>query len=276
MASRAGMVPIPTAASSCGRRPPHQARARPRPRKGPWVPDHRAVRADQRGLTGRGDVVRESSRSTCSSPSGAPAGPTRAARPINSGYFALRQPAKVPWLRARRPGLPGFGHLILPVREARSKPRRTTCSQSKEGVKYVARHLPTTSPGDSGADALRHRAARPPAGDRADRAQVGVSWISTTVGYPLPWSCWSSIWATVVSTTTRAARPTSGFSQGARGIYRTSGNFTGIIYPRPSPGVLWTAAHAWWAYGRKPISGKRYLSRRSNVRPAAPVTARTV
>jgi hypothetical protein len=44
--------------------------------------------------------------------------------------------------------------------------------------------------------------------------------------------------------------PTSGFSQSS-GI-PNEWNYW-IIYPAIA-WVLWTAAHAWWAYGRKPVS----------------------
>jgi hypothetical protein len=102
-------------------------------------------------------------------------------------------------------------------------------------------------PGDSGANApAPGQYARQQAIAQIERRRR--FWISTVVG-TLAMVLLVVIWATT-EYHNAGGWPTSGFSQSS-GI-PNEWNYW-IIYPAIA-WVLWTAAHAWWAYGRKPIS----------------------
>ena len=102
-------------------------------------------------------------------------------------------------------------------------------------------------PGDGGADApATGQLARQQAIAQIERRRR--FWVSTTVG-TLAMVVLAVIWA-FAEYHNAGGWPTSGFSQSS-GIHDVW-NFW-IIYPAIA-WVLWTAAHAWWAYGRKPIS----------------------
>ena len=102
-------------------------------------------------------------------------------------------------------------------------------------------------PGDSGAGApATGQLARQEAIAQIERRRR--FWISTVVG-TLAMVVLVVIWATA-EYHNAGGWPTSGFSQSS-GI-PNEWNYW-IIYPAIA-WVLWTAAHAWWAYGRKPIS----------------------
>jgi hypothetical protein len=116
----------------------------------------------------------------------------------------------------------------------------------QEGVEML-HDISHDKPGDSGADA-------PAAGDLARRQAIAQIerkrrfWASTTVG-TIVMILVAVIWATS-EYHNAGGWPTGGFSQSS-GIPNVWNYW--IIYPAIA-WVLAIVAHAWWVYGRKPIS----------------------